>query len=202
MKYNPELHHRRSIRLKEYDYTRPGAYFITICAWKWECLFGEIKNAEMNLNEYGCIVKNCWNELPHHYSHIGLDMYVIMPNHMHGIIKIIDADTGTNTGANTNVGTNANIDVNANVDANVGAGFKPAPTMHKRHGLPEIVRALKTFSSRKINGIRNTPNIPVWQRNYYEHIIRNEKELNSIREYIINNPLRWDLDEDNPMNIN
>ena len=180
MKYYPGKHHRRSIRLKGYDYSQPGAYFVTICIWNRGCVFGEIENAEMNLNEYGFIFQDCWNNLVYHYSHIQLDTYVIMPNHVHGIIII--TDTGVEAGSC------------------VRAGLKPSPT-DKLHRLPEIVRALKTFSSRKINIARSTCGVPVWQRNYYEHIVRNEKELNSIREYIINNPLQWDLDENNPKNI-
>jgi REP-associated tyrosine transposase len=167
MTYNPEIHHRRSIRLKEYDYSQSGAYFVTVCAWKEECLFGEIKNGEMLLNKYGGIVRNCWDDLPNHYQHAQLDEFVIMPNHVHGIIVL-----------------------------KVGAGFKPAPT--KQYGLPEIVRAFKAFSSRRINDIRDTCGISIWQRNYYERIIRGEKDLHSIREYIRYNPLKWEEDEENP----
>jgi hypothetical protein len=83
----------------------------------------------------------------------------------------------------------------------VGAGLRPAPTIVNRYGLPEIIRAFKAFSSRRINELRGTPGIPIWQRNYYEHVIRDEEDLNQIREYIINNPLKWDLDGENPMNL-
>jgi REP element-mobilizing transposase RayT len=166
IKYNPDKHHRRSIRLKDYDYSNAGAYFVTICAQNMECFFGEIRNGDMELNPYGSIVKNCWKDLINHYSYVELDALTIMPNHIHGIITI------------------------------------PAPTRtQKNHGLSEIVRALKTFSSRKINKLRNRKGVSIWQRNYYEHIIRNEKEMNKIREYIINNPLQWDLDKENPENI-
>jgi putative transposase len=155
-KYDPNVHHRRSIRLKEYDYSEAGAYFVTICTHNREYIFGDIMDCEMKLNEFGQIIMDCWNNLPNHYQHLILDISIIMPNHFHGIIII----------------TNVN---------NVGAGLKPAPTIKKRHGLSEIVRAFKTFSSRRINQIRNTHGVPVWQRNYYEHIIRNENELNKIR---------------------
>lgn len=172
-------HHRRSIRLKGYDYTRAGMYFVTICAWQKTCLFGEIVNDAMVLNAYGEIVESCWHELPEHYQNVELDEMVVMPNHVHGIIVITD----------------------------VGAGLKPAPTKGepapastnappKQHGLSEFVRALKTFSARKINVLRNNPGCPVWQRNYYERIIRNEKELDETRMYIMNNPLKWVLDDE------
>ncbi len=170
MKYNAEIHHRRSIRLKGYDYSQNGAYFLTVCTHNRECLLGEITDGEMVLNEYGKIVDECWRGLPNHYQNMQLDYFVVMPNHFHGIIMI-----------NT-----------------VGAGLKPAPTKTK-HGLSEFIRALKTFSSKQINQIRNTPGISVWQRNYWEHIIRDEKSLENIRNYIINNPAQWEEDENNPL---
>jgi len=186
MTYNPEIHRRRSIRLKDYDYSQEGAYFVTICAWKKENSFGAIRNGEMLLNDYGVIVIKCWDDLPNHYQHAQLDEFVIMPNHVHGIIVL-------NVGAGLKP---ALFDKPALFHAQ-RAGFKPAPT--KQHGLPEIVRAFKTFSSRRINDIRNTAGVPLWQRNYYEHVIRDEKKLNSIREYIRCNPLKWEEDEENPV---
>ena len=188
-RFNPDIHNRRSIRLKDYDYSRAGAYFVTVCAWQRECLFGEIVDGEMRLNEYGNIVKACWDDLPNHYPHTVLDAFVIMPNHVHGIITIVDDARDVN----------ANIGIGA---GSVGAGLKPAPTktVNKRHGLSEIVRAFKTFSSRRINETRDNPGCPVWQRNFYEHVIRNEEELSGVRQYIIDNPLKWELDEENPVN--
>ncbi len=166
---------RKSIRLKDYDYSQAGAYFVTSCVKERECLFGQIVDENMILNEYGKIVLSCWNDLPNHYSHVRLDAFQIMPNHVHGIVFI------------------------------VGAGLKPAPTSGpttKRHGLPEIVRAFKTFSARGINESRRTPGEPIWQRNYFDRIIRDENELNRILEYIIYNPLKWEEDKDNPQNWN
>ncbi len=177
MPFDPAKHHRRSIRLKGYDYTQTGAYFVTICTQNRECLFGEIVDGFMRLNGLGAVVRACWHDLPHHYARVKLDAFVVMPNHVHGIIVL--------------------------THKTVGAGFKSAPTITmtvKNHGLPEIVRAFKTFSSRRVNEIRNTPGTPVWQRNYYETIIRNEESLNHIRKYITNNPLRWATDRQNPRN--
>lgn len=182
MKYNPDIHHRRSIRLKEYDYLQAGAYFVTICTKDRECLLGEVVGGEVRMDKYGQAVVKCWEDLPVHYSHIKLDSFIIMPNHIHGIIVI------NNVGAGLKPALNKSDKV-----ITIRAGFKPAPT--KQHGLPEIVRAFKTFSSRHINLIRNNTGVPLWQRNYYEHIIRNEQELNKIREYIINNPSNWETDE-------
>jgi putative transposase len=167
--------HRRLTRLKEYDYSQPGGYFITICTKERECLFGEIENDQMKVNNYGQIVQLSWLDLPQHYSNVQLDSFVIMPNHIHGIIFLED----------------------------VGAGLKPAPTVFKdkRYPLSEIVRAFKTFSSKGINKLRNMPGKSVWQRNYYEHVIRRDESLEKIREYIENNPLRWALDQENPVNL-
>ena len=172
-------HHRRSIRLPGYDYSQPGVYFLTLCTHERETLLGDVVDNVVRLNDYGQIVAKAWDDLPGHYSHVELDAFVIMPNHVHGIIVLND-------------------DV-------VRAGLRPAPTRPaptptKRHALPEIVRTLKSFSARRINESHATPGVPVWQRNYYEHVVRSEHELNAIRAYIQNNPLRWALDHDNPIN--
>lgn len=180
------MHRRRSIRLKHYDYAQAGAYFVTICTHQRGCLFGAAANGAVRLNEYGCIAGDAWGELPGHYGYLALDAFVVMPNHVHGILVLPSDDVPV-----------------------VGAGFKPAPTKSdpmtntpapamRRHGLPEIVRAFKTFSARRVNKIRQTPGVPVWQRGYYEHIIRDDESLRRIREYIWNNPAQWENDEENP----
>ena len=141
----------------------------------------DIVDGEMRLNAFGEIVVRTWHDLPNHVANVQLDAFVVMPNHVHGIIVITD---------------------NSVVDS-VGAGSEPAPTTTKpaptpkRHALPEIVRQLKTFSARRINQHRGTPGAPVWQRNYYERIIRDERALGRIRAYIRNNPLKWELDREN-----
>ena len=174
------LHRNGTIRLSGYDYSRTGAYFVTTCTHGRADLFGKIVKNEMRLNVYGRMVQEVWNGLPGHYPHVVLDAFVIMPNHIHGIVVLATP---------------------------VGAGFKPAPTPKSaptpnpahipRHGLPEIVRAFKTFSARQINQLRHTPGIPVWQRNYYEHIIRNNAALNRIRQYVKANPAHWEKDREN-----
>ncbi len=88
MTYNPDIHHRKSIRLKGYDYSKPGLYFVTVCTFKHGFLFGDIKNNEMELNNGGEVVKKCWYDIPHHYPNIVLDEFTVMPNHIHGIIQI------------------------------------------------------------------------------------------------------------------
>lgn len=184
MTFNPDIHHRRSIRLKDYDYSQAGSYFVTICAWQRECLFGDIVDGEMRLNDFGRVVDAVWYGLPDHYVGIELDEYTVMPNHFHGIIAIVGAGFKP-----------AQLE-----DAQERAGLKPAPTQ-KQHGLSEIIRGFKTFSSRRINESRANPGCPVWQRNYYERVIRNETELARAREYIVNNPLKWELDHENPTNL-
>jgi putative transposase len=175
MEYNQKPRYRHVIRLKDYDYSQPGGYFITICTKNRSCLFGAVESDRVILNQYGEIIQISWLALPEHYHNVQLDIFVIMPNHIHGIIFLTD----------------------------VGAGLKPAPTdspRDKQHGLPEIIRAFKTFSSRQINKIRNMPGSSVWQRSYYEHVIRRDESLEKIREYIGTNPLRWALDKENPVN--
>ena len=141
----------------------------------------------MLINAWGNIVQECWYDLPSHYPGLELDILMVIPNHMHVIIVLADERAGLSRSV-----------------AKTRAFRQPAPTgfstefaISKLHGLPEIVRAFKTFSARRINRIRRTPGVSFWQRSYYEHIIRNENELNRIREYIIYNPARWSLDREN-----
>ncbi|MDM9381338.1 hypothetical protein QUB80_11555 [Chlorogloeopsis sp. ULAP01] len=205
MKYNPEKHHRRSIRLQGYNYSQAGAYFITICTSQRECLFGEIVDEQMKLNNLGKVAQWYWRILPKYHPRLLLDDFVFMPNHLHGILILTD-DSEHEEGEDF-----------ANCDRIVGAGLtenlsvlskilsaKPAPTgnstIKRHHGIPEIIRGFKTFSARRINQIRCTPGISVWQRNYYEQIIHNEIALNTIRQYIANNPSSWEIDQLHPQN--
>lgn len=194
MKYDPEKHHRRSIRLREYDYTAPGWYFITICAADRECLFGNIHNGRMILNEFGKIVKSEWIKTPEIRSNVELDEFIVMPNHFHNILII-------------NYRVNRSID-NAGGDDRRGV-LQYAPTVppdvtpqlkSPSQTVGAIIRGFKSAVTKQINHIRQTPGVPVWQRNYYEHIIRNDRELYEIRKYIRNNPLKWELDRENPDN--
>jgi putative transposase len=167
-----------SLRLYNHDYSQPGYYFITLCINNRERLFGLISQGEMVLNEYGFIVEECWLDLVRHYQNIQLDEHVVMPNHFHGIIKILDT---------------------------VETGFKPVstPSIHlkqkKQHGLSEFVRALKTFSSRRVNELRKTIGKNIWQYGYYDHIIRDDGSLQRIRKYILKNPSNWKNDRFYPL---
>jgi REP element-mobilizing transposase RayT len=197
MKFDPQKHHRRSIRLKGYDYSQAGAYFVTVVAWQREMLFGEIVDGEMVLNRYGQIVLKAWFDLPNHYRHVVLGAFIIMPNHAHGIIVLVDDDRrgGSLASGRTSLLDDSLAGTNPLPINQTRPYVKPKP----RHGLPEIVRAFKSFSARRINRLRRTDGIPVWQRNYYEHIIRNDRELDNITRYIESNPLRWNDDDENPM---
>ncbi len=169
-KYEPNIHNRRSIRLPEYDYSQDGWYFITICTQSQKCLFGKFANGQIQLYEYGRIVDKCWRWLSQQYDYVHLDEYVVMPNHLHGIIIIRRGDSRIALTRNT----------------------------QKCKPLSRLIGAFKTVSTKQINLIRKTPAGKLWQRNYYEHIIRNEEELNRIRQYIADNPANWQTDEENP----
>ena len=190
MKYNPDKHNRRSIRLKGYDYTRSGFYFITICCYQKQCFFGEIVDEKMWLNQYGEIVSKTYQWLSQRYFYVHLDEWIIMPNHFHGIMVLTDTPCrGESRIAPTNrnnlILTDQNLPINPEL---------------KRKSLGRLIGAFKTVSTKKINFIRNAPGTPIWQRNYYEHIIRDEESLNRIRKYIINNPWSWELDRLHPDN--
>ena len=174
----PAVHHRRSIRLKGYDYAQTGAYFVTLVTPGRECFFGDVVNDEMQLNDAGQIIAAAWEWLADQYPHVELDEWVVMPNHLHGIIIIVDDD---GRGGSRSAQGDSRI----------------APTP-KRKPLGRLIGAFKTVSSKRINELRDTPGLPVWQRNYFEHIIRNERELDRVREYIANNPLKWALDSEHP----
>lgn len=179
MRYNPENHHRRSIRIPEYDYSQEGMYYVTICTWNRECIFGKVENSGMKLSPIGEIIYHEWYNIPNHFKNIELDTFIIMPNHLHGII-IVGASL---VGALDNP-----------ITQNTRAGTSPAPT------LGAIIGSFKSLCVYRCRNKRVDIS-KLWQRNYFEHIIRNEDELNRIREYIIYNPSRWMEDEDNPANI-
>ncbi|MCX8051233.1 MAG: transposase [Chlorobi bacterium] len=174
---------RRSIRLKGYDYTQPGAYFITIVTQDRTCLFGEVVDGEMRLNALGEIVRACWLGIPGHFPHAALDAFMVMPNHVHGIIVIADY-----------------------VGARHAVPLHTVPLRQRERfgkpvagSIPTIIRSFKSIVTKRINEHRKTPGVPVWQRNYYEHIIRSDESLNRIRQYIVENPLRWAFDLENPI---
>jgi REP element-mobilizing transposase RayT len=182
MKYNPEIHHRHSIRLKGYDYTQPGAYFITLVTFHRDEIFGEVVNAEMKLSAQGQIACDEWMKTAKLRPYIQLfdDEFVVMPNHVHRIIWLAgDADAGARR---------------RRAPADVIEKFgRPIPG-----SIPTIVRAYKSAVTYAINLAQNTRGAPVWQRNYYEHIIRDERAFKNIWNYIENNPRKWAQDQIHP----
>jgi len=178
MKFNPKIHHRRSIRLQGYDYSQAGAYFVTMCTRNRECLFGDIMDGEMRLNAIGHIVIDEWVKTAEIRNEIELDEWVVMPNHFHGIL-VIDHRRGT-------------------------ARRAPTTTTMERFGkpvarsMPTVIRSFKSAATKRINEMRNTPGTKIWQRNYWEHVVRNASELTRLREYIQNNPIQWELDQLHP----
>jgi len=177
MKFNPQKHHRRSIRLREFDYTQPGGYFVTIVTLHRDSLFGHIVNEEMQLNEMGNIADECWRAIPIHFPNVELGAYVIMPNHVHGIIVI-----------NETVGAR-----------HVSPLQKPSnPRGFKRSSVGAIIASFKSAVTRGIGSEHNASGI--WQRNYYEHVIRNSEDWDRIHRYIESNPSIWAEDEENPIN--
>ena len=189
MTLDRERHHRRRLRLKGYDYSQDGAYYVTICAQHRLCLFGDIVDGKIRLNTAGSAVQVTWNELPRRFAHLRLDAFVVMPNHVHGIAAFVGAglalpgdDGAARKGAASSTPTRG--------DAGNGAAGG-APT------LGDVVRAFKSLSAIHVNRLLMRSG-PLWQRNYYEHVIRDEDELNRIREYITNNPMQWELDRENP----
>ena len=193
MTYDPDRHHRRSIRLKGYDYTQAGAYFVTICAYQRECLFGQVENGAMVSSQYGHLAEQCWQVLPRDFPRVELDVFVVMPNHLHGIITL----TGCHTAGRGEAFAQRLKERPRSIPAN-------ASPLRSAHGtqpgsLAAVVQNFKSVSTRKINRTRATLGMPVWQRDYHEHIIRNEDELSRIRDYIVNNPLQWAVDRENPL---
>lgn len=173
-RYNPNIHHRRSIRLEGYDYAQAGAYFVTICAYARECLFGEIDADAMMLSEFGEIVRDEWLKSCAIRSEIKLGAYIVMPNHFHGIVYIASTDL-------------------------IRGGDRPAtPIGPKPKSLGALMAGFKSAVTKRINEMRRTPGATVWQRNYYEHIIRNEPEMDRITRYIESNPSAWMDDDENP----
>ena len=194
MTYNPYIHHRHSIRLKDYDYSLTGAYFVTICTWQRECLFGEIVNGEMVLNDMGRIVVDEWEKTATVRKNVILDEFVIMPNHFHGIIFFSEDVGAIPAGRPIAIGSNVGCCTERRATQRV------APTGSVSGSIGAVMSQIKSIVTKRINALRNNPGCPVWQRNYYERVIRNEDELSRAREYIVNNPMKWELDKENPVN--
>ncbi|MDR0516529.1 MAG: hypothetical protein LBH25_05730 [Fibromonadaceae bacterium] len=187
MKYNPDLHHRRSIRLRDHDYANAGAYFVTVCCQNRECLFGEIINGKMILNEYGEIAHNELAKTPEMRTNVELCEFVVMPNHIHAIVRITEKTEGA---FNTPLWS---LQSPSNTVGAIIRGYKSAVSKQIR----EYGRGVLNTPSNNThtpNNTAHTPQISIWQRNYWEHIIRNGTEYEEIANYIKNNPILWAKD--------
>jgi len=194
MRFHPERHHRRSIRLKGYDYRQAGAYFVTICTQDRAFLFGQVVHDEIQLNDAGKMVYDVWNDLPAFYPGVQTDAFIVMPNHIHGIIILV--------GAGPRVCPDSDPRACPGQPQELEQPQGVAPAL----GLPDIVHRFKTMTTRRYaDGVKRLGWEPfrgrLWQRNYYERIIRNEESLNRIRGYILTNPMRWALARENPHRV-
>jgi len=172
--------HRGHLRLREFDYSTPGAYFVTVCTFRRTCLLGNVRDDRVLLTGVGSMVHTAWSELPDHYSSVHTDVFIVMPNHVHGIIFI--------TGEPPDPATPP-----------CGRAWEPAPTF----GLLDVVHRFKTLTTRRFAEIGHAADSQpiyhhLWQRSFYEHVIRDDEALLRIRQYIADNPVAWALDRENP----
>ena len=187
------IHRRRSISLKGYDYSEPGAYFVTICTQDRVCLLGEVVDGEVRLSDAGRVVQAAWNELSNRYPGVEIDAFMVMPNHIHGIILLVESVPGVGAGLRACPDPDQ-------TSKRIGQPQGVAPT---RLSLSDVMHRFKTMTTKRyadgVNGRGWQPfHGRLWQRNYYEHVIRNDSELDKIRKYITTNPLKWALDRENP----
>ena len=213
--FNPDAHHRRSIRLKAYDYSTAGAYFVTIVTQEKLCLFGDVADGEAQLTNAGVMIQQIWHAIPDRFPTIEMDEFVVMPNHVHGIL-IIHSDVGTSlVGAqevthtkttHSPVGASLVGALPADRARSTDGGratTRVAPTEDGPMTLGEVVGAYKSLTTHQYGKGVETHGWPpfnkrLWQRNYYERVIRDARELDKAREYIANNPMQWELDAENP----
>ena len=180
-----DLPQRKSIRLANYNDTQAGAYFVTICPHKRKPLFGHITGGAMHLSTHGRIVEDCWKAIPRHYPNAELDYFVVMPNHVHGILLLLNSSAGTACRAPTTANDNGPASPRRFGGALAGA-------------LASVIGSFKSAATRQVRQSSRTRGEPLWQRGYWEHIIRDERELAEVRRYIAENPLRWSFDRENP----
>jgi putative transposase len=161
----PTIARRRSVRFPGHDYSDSGVYFVTICAWRRACHFGEVSLPTVRLSPIGHIVDSCWKRIPEHFAHVALDAHILMPDHLHGILKC------------------GGCAASRGPDASFG---QPVPG-----SLATVIRSFKAAATRAVRLQLGDPAMKLWQRGFHEHVIRNEMEVVRLREYIAGNPARW-----------
>lgn len=205
MKYDPDRHHRRSIRLREYDYSSVGVYFVTTRAQGCEYLFGEVWDGAMNLNDSWRMLSEGWLKLPDKFPAVALDEYMIMPNHFHGIIVLNEPDDDVDRRGEPRVRPPLRCEYKDHGEHENQGEHKVRPYGTAAGSVGRIVQAFKSMTTNAyIHGVNEHGWPPfagrLWQRNYYERVIRDERELDAARKYILENPLKWHLDRENPQN--
>lgn len=176
--------HRRSVRLQDHDYSQPGAYFLTICTHERDHLFGKVADEKMRLSPYGQVALDEWLRTAGIRNEVELNTFQVMPDHIHGIVWI-NADS-RRSGA---------PGVEESTHASTGRAHGRAPLQRPPRSLGSFVAGYKSVVTKRINEIRGTPRKAVWQRGYYEHIVRDDGDLNEIREYIMGNPITWGAED-------
>lgn len=202
MPYDPERHHRRSIRLPGYDYTQDGAYLVTLVAANRECLFGDVVDDRVVLSTYGKIADWFWRDIPCHAAYVQLDAFVVMPNHVHAVLWIANGDVGATQTYKPVDGEPVFLEESGIPDTGSPGFASPLPASSQpnpptgpaSHSVGAIVGNYKSVTTRRINQVRKSAGAAVWQRNYYERIVRSEEELLRICSYIENNPVQWASD--------
>ena len=182
--------HRQSARLRYFDYTGTGGYFVTVCTWQRECLFGDIVDGAVLLNDCGVVVRDEWLRTPTIRPNVELDEFIVMPNHFHAIFFINDIE-------NADVGAHRCAPGIEGVD-NLFRAHVSAPLRRQSGSVGSILAGFKSAATKRVNTLRDNAGKPCWQRNYYEHVIRNDTDLAAIRQYVADNPMKWALDENHP----
>jgi REP element-mobilizing transposase RayT len=192
MPYNPNIHHRRSIRLRDYDYSQAGLYFITICVQNQECLFGKIIDGKIQLSPLGIIADILWHEIKNHAKNIDLGEFTVMPNHIHGIIMFGgDDNDNNNTGVDSGVGARHALPLRAEPAEQSKPAEQSIQSRFQNQGKNTLSSAIGSYKSAVSKHAHRLGFVFSWQRNYYEHIIRNEQSHQNISDYIIHNPEKW-----------
>ena len=206
MPFNPDIHHRKSHRMQRYDYRRPGAHFITVCTHNRESVFGGIMDGTMHLNAAGRIVQSVWDGISSNLPNVSLDAYVVMPDHFHSLVVITDSVGAIHESPGCFVRQSPGCSVRQSPGCSVrqSPGYFVPPHRAIRESplqmtfaarrnmiIPKLIGRFKMQTAKQINTLRNTPGNPLWQRDYWERIVRNESELQAIRPYIHNNPRKW-----------
>ncbi|WP_429885137.1 transposase [Geoalkalibacter halelectricus] len=194
--YDPEIHNRKSMRLRNFDYAGASAYFVTVCTWQRACLFGEVVDGNVRLNELGMVVRDEWLRTPQVRPKVVLDEFVVMPNHFHAIFWITDPVGAHRCAPWSNTAPIPQPGMNDGGRAHVSA-----PLRRKSNSLGSIIAGFKSAATKRINALRDASGRPVWQRNYYEHVIRGERDLHAIRQYVADNPAQWEMDTNHPDRI-